>query len=106
MKVLIVVCSNQFVQIVVLFILLGLDIDNCYIAVDEPLCPSAKGNSPNQKVSTNLKLRRGWRKQENQQYKARQDRLNNSRKHRNDELCVNNEDVHVRKAKVNHSVEV
>ena len=89
-----------------LSILLGLDIDNCRLAVDEPLCPSAKGSSPNQKVSTNLKLKRGWRKQENQQYKARQDRLNNSRKHRNDEVCVSNEEVHVRKVKVNHSVEV
>ncbi|KAG0621501.1 hypothetical protein M758_3G025100 [Ceratodon purpureus] len=76
------------------------------VKVNEPPCSSAKGSPPNQKVSTNLKSRRGWRKQENQQYKARQDRLNNSRKHRNDDLCASNEEVHVRKSKANLSAEV
>ena len=85
---------------------LVLDIENRRLAVNEPPCSSAKGSPPNQKVSTNLKSRRGWRKQENQQYKARQDRLNNSRKHRNDDLCASNEEVHVRKSKANLSAEV
>ncbi len=45
---------------------------------------SAKGSSPILKGSTQWK-RRGWRKQDNQQQRARQDRLNSSRKHRPDE---------------------
>lgn len=70
------------------------------VKVDDLVCPSVKGNSLSQKVTTNLKLRRGWRKQENQQYKARQDRLNCSRKHRNDELCVSSEETSVRNVEV------
>lgn len=81
-----------------------LETDICRVAVDDLVCPSVKGNSLSQKVTTNLKLRRGWRKQENQQYKARQDRLNCSRKHRNDELCVSSEETSVRNVEVNHFV--
>lgn len=47
--------------------------------------PSGKENSSIVKASAHLKSRRGWRKQDNQQSKARQERLNSSRKHRPDD---------------------
>lgn len=55
----------------------------------EPLCPSGKGNLSALKGGATLKSRRGWRKQDNQQYKARQDRLNSSRKHRPEDHSAN-----------------
>ncbi|CAM6037021.1 unnamed protein product [Sphagnum compactum] len=58
--------------------------------LDWELPCAAKGSSPILKGSTQWK-RRGWRKQDNQQQRARQDRLNSSRKHRPDEQGA---DVH------------
>ncbi|CAM6083672.1 unnamed protein product [Calypogeia fissa] len=46
---------------------------------------AAKGTPGSSKGHVTVRGRRGWKKQDNQQQKARQDRLNSSRKHRSED---------------------
>ncbi|BBM97151.1 hypothetical protein MPTK1_1g03380 [Marchantia polymorpha subsp. ruderalis] len=60
-------------------------------SLSSPTPFAGKGSSPTSKGQPVSRSRRGWKKQDNQQQKARQDRLNSSRKHRSEDHVDFNE---------------